>query len=99
MLVLVVATNRGITKIRGTNHKSPHGIPIDLLDRSSSPPAAHGRELRLILDIRREEEDVEMTEDAKDLLCDWARVLPVTPYTSSSRRVGRAQAQERRGGG
>ena len=31
--VLVVATNRGITKIRGTNYKSPHGITIDLLDR------------------------------------------------------------------
>ena len=31
--VLIVATNRGITKIRGTNYKSPHGVPIDLLDR------------------------------------------------------------------
>lgn len=31
--VLIVATNRGITRIRGTNYKSPHGIPIDLLDR------------------------------------------------------------------
>ena len=31
--VLVVATNRGITKIRGTNYRSPHGVPIDLLDR------------------------------------------------------------------
>ena len=31
--ILVVATNRGITRIRGTNYKSPHGIPIDLLDR------------------------------------------------------------------
>ena len=31
--ILVVATNRGITKIRGTNYRSPHGIPIDLLDR------------------------------------------------------------------
>ena len=31
--VLVTATNRGITKIRGTNYRSPHGIPIDLLDR------------------------------------------------------------------
>ena len=29
-----MATNRGITKIRGTNYLSPHGIPIDLLDRS-----------------------------------------------------------------
>ena len=68
--VLVVATNRGITKIRGTNYRSPHGIPIDLLDRlliiSTSPYTED--ELRKILDIRREEEDVEMSEDAKQLL-------------------------------
>ena len=48
--VLVVATNRGITRIRGTNYKSPHGIPIDLLDRlliiSTSPYAS-----RLITEI------------------------------------------------
>merc|ERR1719164_318420 len=31
--IVVMATNRGITKIRGTNYKSPHGIPLDLLDR------------------------------------------------------------------
>jgi RuvB-like protein 2 len=31
--ILIMATNRGITKIRGTNQQSPHGIPIDLLDR------------------------------------------------------------------
>ena len=30
--VLIIATNRGITKIRGTDRASPHGIPIDLLD-------------------------------------------------------------------
>lgn len=52
--VLVVATNRGITRIRGTNYKSPHGIPIDLLDRlliiSTSPYTE--KEIRLILDIR-----------------------------------------------
>ncbi len=29
--VLIIATNRGFAKIRGTNYKSPHGIPIDLL--------------------------------------------------------------------
>merc|ERR1712167_435775 len=49
--VLVVATNRGITKIRGTNYRSPHGIPIDRLDRllivTTSPYSE--RELRLIL--------------------------------------------------
>lgn len=32
--ILVMATNRGVTKIRGTAYKSPHGLPIDLLDRS-----------------------------------------------------------------
>jgi RuvB-like protein 2 len=29
-----MATNRGITKIRGTNYLSPHGLPLDLLDRA-----------------------------------------------------------------
>merc|ERR1719309_580754 len=64
--VLIMATNRGITKIRGTNYKSPHGIPLDLLDRlviiSTSP--YEEKELRQILSIRCEEEDVEITEDA-----------------------------------
>lgn len=41
--VVIFATNRvkyynliffkGITNIRGTNYKSPHGMPVDLLDR------------------------------------------------------------------
>jgi DNA helicase TIP49 (TBP-interacting protein) len=31
--VLVIATNRGVSQIRGTEYKSPHGIPVDLLDR------------------------------------------------------------------
>jgi len=68
--VLIIATNRGITKIRGTRYKSPHGIPIDLLDRlmivSTSPYSE--AEIRKILHIRCEEEDVEMSDDAKDLL-------------------------------
>lgn len=31
--IVIFATNRGITNIRGTEYKSPHGLPIDLLDR------------------------------------------------------------------
>ncbi len=31
--IVILATNRGITTIRGTNQKSPHGLPMDLLDR------------------------------------------------------------------
>ncbi|OVA05896.1 AAA+ ATPase domain [Macleaya cordata] len=68
--ILVVATNRGITTIRGTNYKSPHGIPIDLLDRLliiTTQPFTED-EIRKILDIRCQEEDVEMSDDAKVLL-------------------------------
>ncbi|KAL9374175.1 hypothetical protein Peur_033795 [Populus x canadensis] len=68
--ILVVATNRGITNIRGTNYKSPHGIPIDLLDRLliiTTQPYTKD-EIRKILDIRCQEEDVEMAEEAKALL-------------------------------
>lgn len=31
--IVILATNRGICTIRGTDLQSPHGIPIDLLDR------------------------------------------------------------------
>lgn len=68
--VLVLATNRGITTIRGTNYKSPHGIPIDLLDRLLIIPTKQysEQEITKILHIRCEEEDVEMTEEAKRML-------------------------------
>merc|ERR1711967_18539 len=60
--VLIIATNRGITKIRGTEYKSPHGIPIDLLDRLMIIPTSlySQKEIQKILHIRCEEEDVEM---------------------------------------
>jgi len=31
--IVILATNRGICEIRGTEMKSAHGIPVDLLDR------------------------------------------------------------------
>jgi RuvB-like protein 1 (pontin 52) len=31
--IVIFATNRGICQIRGTDISSPHGIPVDLLDR------------------------------------------------------------------
>ncbi|GAB2277630.1 RuvB-like 2 [Dionaea muscipula] len=68
--ILVVATNRGHTVIRGTNYRSPHGIPIDLLDRLliiSTQPYSED-DIGKILDIRCLEEDVEMSEEAKVLL-------------------------------
>lgn len=68
--VVIMATNRGITRIRGTNYHSPHGIPIDLLDRLliiSTVPYTE-KETRQILKIRCEEEDVDMSDDALTVL-------------------------------
>ncbi|XP_076450936.1 ruvB-like 2 [Babylonia areolata] len=68
--VLIMATNRGITRIRGTHYMSPHGVPIDLLDRlliiSTTP--YDEKEIKQILKIRCEEEDVEMSDDALTVL-------------------------------
>lgn len=68
--ILILATNRGITNIRGTNYKGPHGMPLDLLDRLliiTTHPYSD-KEIAQILKIRCEEEDVEITEDAMELL-------------------------------
>jgi len=68
--ILILATNRGITTIRGTNYKSPHGVPIDLLDRLmivATIPYSE-KEISQILRIRCEEEDVEITDEGRDLL-------------------------------
>ena len=68
--VLVCATNRGITKIRGTNYRAPHGIPIDLLDRLLiiNTVPYNEEEIKKILQIRCDEEEVTVTPDAADLL-------------------------------
>ncbi|KAJ3343509.1 RuvB-like 2 [Gonapodya sp. JEL0774] len=68
--IVIMASNRGITRIRGTKYTSPHGIPIDLLDRLliiGTTPYSES-EIRQILTIRCEEEDVEMSDDAREAL-------------------------------
>ena len=68
--ILIMATNRGITNIRGTNYTSPHGIPLDLLDRCMiiTTKLYSSQELKQILTLRSEEEDVELTSNAMELL-------------------------------
>ncbi|CAN6720347.1 unnamed protein product [Malus baccata var. baccata] len=64
--ILVVATNR--TTTRGTNYRSPRGIPVDLLDRLrivTTHPYTED-EIHKILDTRCQE--VEMSEEARHLL-------------------------------
>ena len=68
--IVIMATNRGMTKIRGTNYFAPHGIPLDLLDRlliiQTTPYSS--KEIQQILEIRCQEEDVEISEKALALL-------------------------------
>lgn len=64
--IVVMASNRGITKIRGTSFLSPHGLPMDLLDRMViiTTSAYSASELQQIIKIRCEEEDVSLEEEA-----------------------------------
>ncbi|CAI4054033.1 hypothetical protein SUVZ_16G0510 [Saccharomyces uvarum] len=68
--IVMMATNRGISKTRGTNYKSPHGLPLDLLDRSIiiTTSSYNEQEIKTILSIRAQEEEVELSSDALDLL-------------------------------
>ena len=52
--LVIMASNRGMARIRGTKFKSPHGLPVDLLDRVlivSTKPYADD-EIRQIIQIR-----------------------------------------------
>uniref|UniRef100_A0A7C4H4V9 DNA helicase n=1 Tax=Ignisphaera aggregans TaxID=334771 RepID=A0A7C4H4V9_9CREN len=68
--IIIMATNRGITKIRGTDIESPHGIPLDILDRLLIIPFRPytENEVKEIIKIRASEEEVELTPEAIDYL-------------------------------
>ncbi|KAI9853147.1 MAG: RuvB-like protein 2 [Thelocarpon superellum] len=68
--IVIMASNRGRTRIRGTQYRSPHGLPLDLLDRVVivSTHAYAKEELQQILSIRAQEEEVDLTPDALALL-------------------------------
>jgi RuvB-like protein 1 len=64
--IVILATNRGICEIKGIDMRSPHGIPVDLLDRlliiRLLPYGLD--ELVQILAIRCATESIEIEEDA-----------------------------------
>lgn len=68
--IIILATNRGLTKIRGTDVESPHGIPLDLLDRLLIIPTRPytSDEIREIIRIRSDEEEIPLSDDALELL-------------------------------
>jgi RuvB-like protein 2 len=68
--IVIMASNRGNSRIRGTNYRSPHGLPLDFLDRVLivSTHAYEKEEIQQILSIRAAEEEVDITPDALALL-------------------------------
>lgn len=64
--IVILATNRGMCTIRGTDIVSPHGIPVDLLDRlmiiRTTPYTL--QEIVQILHIRASTEGISLSEEA-----------------------------------
>lgn len=64
--IVIFATNRGVCTIRGTDISSPHGVPLDLLDRMlivrTMPYSVE--EMVQILKIRAEAETIKLDEEA-----------------------------------
>ncbi|EWG06887.1 MAG: TIP49 domain-containing protein [Candidatus Aramenus sulfurataquae] len=68
--ILILATNRGVTKIRGTDVESPHGIPLDLLDRLLIIPTRpyNAEEIKEIVKIRADELEIELDNETLEEL-------------------------------
>jgi len=72
--LVIMASNRGMARIRGTKIQSPHGLPVDLLDRVlivSTKPYEE-QDIQQIIQIRCEEEDVTLTAEALSVLTTMA---------------------------
>ncbi|KAF2491715.1 TIP49-domain-containing protein [Lophium mytilinum] len=94
--IVIMASNRGNTTIRGTDYRSPHGLPLDFLDRVvivSTHPYSKD-ELQQIISIRAQEEEVDISPDALALLTKigqeaglrYASNLITTSYLLSQKR-------------
>merc|ERR1711966_250421 len=68
--IVIFATNRGVCTIRGTEIVSPHGMPVDLLDRlviiRTMPYTLD--EITQVVSIRSQTEGLDVEEDALVLL-------------------------------
>lgn len=98
--IVIMASNRGNTRIRGTEYRSPHGLPLDFLDRvvivSTHPYSS--QEIQQILSIRAQEEEIDVSPDALALLTKigqetglrYASNLITTSYLLSQKRKATA---------
>ncbi|KAL8757823.1 MAG: hypothetical protein Q9199_001945 [Rusavskia elegans] len=98
--IVIMASNRGHTRIRGTSYRSPHGLPLDFLDRVVivSTHAYNSDEIKQILAIRAQEEEVDLSADALALLTKvgqeaglrYASNLIITSSLLSNKRKAKA---------
>jgi TBP-interacting protein len=68
--IIIFATNRGFSTIRGTDMKAPHGMPLDLIDRlliiNTKP--YNKEEIKKIIEIRAKSEKIKISEEALEYL-------------------------------
>lgn len=98
--IIIFATNRGMCTIRGTDIVSPHGMPVDLLDRlviiRTLPYSVD--EITQVVTIRAQTEGVEIEDEALVLLGEIGNttslryvVQLLTPASILSRTEGRQE--------
>ncbi|KAL1199207.1 RuvB-like protein 1 [Cardamine amara subsp. amara] len=70
--IVIFATNRGVCNVRGTDMPSPHGVPIDLLDRLViiRTQIYNPSEIIQIIAIRAQVEELTVDEECLVLLGD-----------------------------
>lgn len=97
--IIIFATNRGFATIRGTDIKSPHGMPLDLIDRMliiNTRPYSK-EEIRKILEIRAKTEKIDLDKDALDHLTELGEknslryaiqlIAPANEYAKENKSV------------
>merc|ERR1712046_236541 len=98
--IIIFATNRGMCTIRGTDIVSPHGMPVDLLDRlviiRTLPYSVD--EITQVVSIRSSTEGLTIEEEALALLGEIGAntslryvVQLLTPASIMARTAGREQ--------
>ncbi|EXJ91465.1 RuvB-like helicase 2 [Capronia epimyces CBS 606.96] len=96
--IVIMASNRGHARIRGTTYSSPHGLPLDFLDRVviiSTQPYSQ-EEISQILAIRAQEEEVDLSADALTLLTKIGQESGLR-YASNIITTSSLLSQKRRG--
>lgn len=70
--IIILATNRGVATIRGTDIKSPLGFPLDLIDRAViiTTEPYDKESIKEILRIRSNEEKTKLENDALEKLAE-----------------------------